>query len=73
MNKYYHENCEGEVTGVNSATETLVCTRCGQSGEAWIKSGLDGTLFVFFRTSEEIKHMHEIEQNLDDWHKRGLI
>ena len=73
MNKYYHENCEGEVTGVNSDTETPVCTRCGQSGEAWIKSRLDGTMFVFFRSPKEIEDRHEIDQNLDDWHKRGLI
>ncbi len=73
MNKYYHENCEGEVTGVNSETETPTCKRCGQSGEAWIKSRLDGTMFVFFRTPKETEQMHEIEENLDDWHKRGLI
>ena len=73
MNKYYHENCEGEVTGIDSETETPLCAKCGQSGEAWVKSRLDGTLFVFFRTADEIEHIHKIEQNLDDWQKRGLI
>lgn len=73
MNKYYHENCAGEVTGVNSATETPTCTKCGQRGEVWIKSRLDGSLFVFFRSAKEIKQFHEVEQNLNDWHKRGLV
>lgn len=73
MNKYYHENCRGEVTGINSDTELPTCAKCGQSGEVWIKSRLDGTLFVFFRTKKEIEHIHEIDKNMDDWRKRGLI
>jgi hypothetical protein len=73
MSKYYHENCEGEVTGVNSDTELPSCTKCGRSGEAWVKSRLDGTLFVFFRTEKENEDMDKIDETLDDWHKRGLI
>ena len=73
MSKYYHENCEGEVTGVNSDTELPSCAKCGQSGEAWVKSRLDGALFVFFRTEKENEDMDKIDETLDDWHKRGLI
>ncbi len=73
MSTYYHENCNGEVAGVNSETQTPSCTKCGQSGEAEVKSRLDGTMFVFFRTQQEIHDMDGVVETLDDWEKRGLI
>jgi hypothetical protein len=73
METYYHENCEGEVTGINSDTEIPTCLRCGQSGEAQVESRLDGTRFVFFRTQKEIEAMHKIDLALDDWHKQGVF
>lgn len=73
MDKYYHESCEGEVTGINSDTQTPTCLKCGQSGEAQVKSRLDGTKFVFFCTPEEIEAMQKVDLTLDDWHKRGIF
>jgi hypothetical protein len=72
MDKYYHERCEGEVTGINSDTQTPTCLKCGQSGEAQVKSRLDGTKFVFF-TSEEIEARQKVDSALDDWHKQGIF
>lgn len=73
MEKYYHENCEGEVTGINSDTEIPTCLKCGQSGEAQVKTRLDGTKFIFFCTQKEIEAMHKIDSVLDDWHEQGLF